>query len=43
MERILIVEDDVIMGGGIKLYLESKGYEAVLAENIFRTREAFFH
>ncbi len=40
MERILIVEDDVIMGGGVKLYLESKGYEAVLAENIFRAREA---
>lgn len=40
MERILIVEDDIIMGGGIKLFLESKGYEAVLSENLSQARKA---
>lgn len=40
MERILIVEDDVIMGGGIKLFLESKGYEAVLSENLSQAGKA---
>ena len=40
MDRILIVEDDIIMGGGIKLFLESKGYEAVLSENLSQARKA---
>ena len=26
MQRILIVEDDIIIGGGVKLFLESKGF-----------------
>ena len=28
MQSILIVEDDVIICGGIKVYLENHGYEA---------------
>ncbi len=40
MERILVVEDDIIIGGGIKLYLEKKNYEIVLAENIARAERA---
>lgn len=28
MQRILIVEDDVIICGGVKIFLESKGYKA---------------
>lgn len=34
LERILIVEDDVIIGGGVKFFLEKKGYEVILAESI---------
>lgn len=40
MERILIVEDDVIMGGGVKLFLEGKGYEVTLCENLSLARAA---
>ena len=28
MQRILIVEDDIIICGGVKIFLESKGYKA---------------
>lgn len=31
MQKILIVEDDVIICGGIKVYLENKGYTALCA------------
>ena len=30
MQRILIVEDDIIICGGVKIFLESKGYKADL-------------
>lgn len=39
MERIMIVEDDVIIGGGVKQFLERKGYEVFLAENISQALE----
>jgi len=39
LERILIVEDDIIIGGGVKLFLEGKGYETVLALNIMQARK----
>lgn len=34
MERILIVEDDVIIGGGVKYFLENKGYEVILTGSV---------
>lgn len=34
MYSILIVEDDLIINGGIKLYLEKQGYQAVSAYSI---------
>jgi len=40
LERILIVEDDIIMGGGVKLFLENKGYETVLSSNLSDARNA---
>lgn len=40
MEKILIVEDDIIIGGGIKLFLESKGYKVVLAASIAEAKAA---
>lgn len=39
LERIMIVEDDVIIGGGVKQFLERKGYEVFLAENISQALE----
>lgn len=34
MQKILIVEDDVIICGGIKIFLESKGYKADCAYSL---------
>ncbi len=39
MEKILIIEDDIIIGGGIKLFLEKKGFEAFTAESIKEAEE----
>lgn len=39
LERILIVEDDVIIGGGIKHFLDGRGYESVIAETIGQARK----
>ncbi len=43
MERILIVEDDVIIGGGIKLFLEGRGYGAVLAGSKAQAKKELEH
>ncbi len=40
MQKILIVEDDVIISGGVKVYLESKGYEADLAYTLAEAKTA---
>lgn len=40
MQKILIVEDDVIICGGVKVYLESKGYETDLAYTLAEARTA---
>lgn len=40
MERLLIVEDDIIICGGIKTFLEGKGYEAECAYTLSEAREA---
>ncbi|MDE6566612.1 MAG: response regulator transcription factor [Lachnospiraceae bacterium] len=40
MERLLIVEDDIIICGGIKAFLEGKGYEAECAYTLSEAREA---
>lgn len=34
MQKILIVEDDIIICGGVKIFLESKGYEADCAYSL---------
>lgn len=39
MKRILVVEDDIIIGGGVKHFLERKGYEAVHALDLSQARE----
>lgn len=39
MQRILIVEDDVIINGGIKVCLEKKGYETLCAYSAAEARE----
>lgn len=40
MERLLIVEDDVIICGGIKTFLEGKGYGADCVYTLSEAREA---
>lgn len=40
MEKILLIEDDIIICGGIKLFLESKGYCADCAHSIREARAA---
>ena len=37
MKRILVVEDDVIICGGVKLFLEKRGYEV---ETAYSCKEA---
>lgn len=37
MKRILVVEDDVIICGGVKLFLEKMGYEV---ETAYSCKEA---
>lgn len=32
MKRILVVEDDVIICGGVKLFLEKRGYEVEIMQ-----------
>ena len=39
MERLLIVEDDIIICGGIKTFLEGKGYGAECAYSLSEARE----
>ena len=34
MQRLLIVEDDIIICGGVKIFLESKGYQADCVYNV---------
>lgn len=38
MYSILIVEDDIIINGGIKVYLEKQGYEAVSVYTVSEAR-----
>lgn len=40
MDKILLIEDDVIICGGIKLFLESRGYSADCAHSIREARSA---
>lgn len=40
MQKILIVEDDVIICGGVKVYLENKGYRADCAYSATEARKA---
>lgn len=40
MQKILIVEDDVIICGGIKVYLESKGFTADCADSAAQAKTA---
>jgi len=40
MQRILIVDDDIIMCNGIKIFLESKGYEAGCAYSLAQAEVA---
>ena len=40
MERLLIVEDDIIICGGIKTFLEGKGYEAECVYTLSEARAA---
>ena len=39
MYSILIVEDDIIINGGIKVYLEKQGYETVSVYSLNEARE----
>lgn len=39
MQKILIVEDDVVICGGIKVYLEKQGYETVCAHSLAVARK----
>lgn len=38
MKTILIVEDDVNLCGGVKLYLEKKGYRVLCAHSLYEAR-----
>ncbi len=40
MQKILIVEDDIIICGGVKIFLEGKGYQADCAYSLAEAREA---
>ena len=40
MQRILIVEDDIIICGGVKIFLESKGYKADCAYSLAEAEAA---
>ncbi|MFG6395639.1 MAG: response regulator transcription factor [Lachnospiraceae bacterium] len=40
MQRILIVEDDVIICGGVKIFLENKGYKTDCAYSLAEAEEA---
>lgn len=43
MQRILVVEDDVIICGGLKVFLEGKGFEVLAANTMAEAREALAH
>lgn len=43
MPRILVVEDDVIICGGLKVFLEGKGFEVTGAHTAAAAREALVH
>lgn len=40
MQRILIIEDDIIIAGGVKVFLEGKGYAADCVYSLEEAREA---
>ena len=40
MQKILIVEDDIIICGGVKVFLEGKGYQADCAYSLAEAKEA---
>ena len=40
MQKILIIEDDIIIAGGVKVFLEGKGYAADCVYNLSEAREA---
>lgn len=40
MQKILIVEDDIIICGGVKVFLEGKGYQADCAYSLTEAKEA---
>ncbi|MDD5949616.1 MAG: response regulator transcription factor [Lachnospiraceae bacterium] len=40
MQKLLIVEDDVIIAGGVKVFLEGKGYSVDCAFNLADARKA---
>ena len=40
MQKILIVEDDIIICGGVKVFLEQKGYQADCAYSLAEAKEA---
>lgn len=40
MQRLLIVEDDIIISGGVKTFLEGKGYQADCAGTFAEAKEA---
>ncbi len=40
MQKILIVEDDIIICGGVKIFLESKGYKADCAYSLAEAEAA---
>lgn len=43
MQKLLIVEDDVIICGGVKVFLESKGYTADCAHTLEEAEKALQH
>lgn len=43
MHRILVVEDDVIICGGLKVFLEGKGFEVTAAYTVAEARKALAH
>lgn len=40
LQKILIIEDDIIIAGGVKVFLESKGYTADCVYNLSEARES---
>ena len=40
MQKILVVEDDIIICGGLKVFLEGKGFEVMTAHTVSEARKA---